>query len=129
MRYLRPREFRHNPRQPIELLDSVVRRFEANRVTFTEQEALEDVWARGEEVRLREDPRFWELERIGHFHLSHHRLANDLLAARLWQGVWDGRDVPLELETLDAANSGEFHVFSSRDSRFVEKGGQLFLTV
>src|SRR5713226_6989132 len=111
MRYLRPREFRHNPRQPIELLDSVVHRFEASRVTLTEQEALEDVWARGEEVRLREDPRFWELERVGHFHLSQQRLANRLLADRLWKGLWSGSNVDDELAGLDADHPEAFHVF------------------
>ncbi len=129
MRYVRPREFRHNPRQPIAALDAVVQGFEKSRFTFDEAAALGEVWKFGEDIRLREDPRFWELERLGHFHLSHHRLANDPLATRLWQGVWDGRDVAREMATLDAASPGEFHVFCSRDPRFVEKKDQLFLAV
>jgi hypothetical protein len=127
MRYVRPREFRHNPRQPIAALDAVVQAFEKARFTFDEAAALEEAWRAGEDIRLREDPRFWELEPLGHFHLSHHRLANDLLVTRLWQGVWNGRDVARELAALDAANTGQFHVFCQHDPRFVEKDGQLFL--
>jgi hypothetical protein len=129
MKYVRPREFRHNPRQPITAVDAVVEKFEKTRFTFDEGAALGEVWRLGEDIRLREDPRFWELERLGHFHLSHHRLANDILATRLWQGVWDGRDVLRELERLDALGSGAFHVFCSCDPRFVEEEGQLFLAV
>jgi hypothetical protein len=127
MRYVRPREFQHNPRQPIAELDAVVQAFEKARFTFDEAVALKETWRAGEDIRLREDPRFWELERLGHFHLSHHVLANDLLATHLWQGVWDGRDVARELAALDAANRGQFHVFCQHDPRFVEKDGQLFL--
>ena len=126
MRYVRPREFRHNPRQPIAELDAVVQAFEKARFTFDEATALGETWRLGEDIRLREDPRFWE-ERLGHFHLSHHRLANDLLATLLWQGVWDGRDVARALAALDAANTGQFHVFCQLDLRFIEKGRQLFL--
>jgi hypothetical protein len=127
MRYVRPREFRHNPRQPIAVLDALVHTFAKARFTFDEAAALEETWGAGEDIRLREDPRFWELERFGHFHLAHHRLANDLLATRLWQGVWDGRDLARELATLDAANPGQFHVFCQHDPRFVERDGLLFL--
>jgi hypothetical protein len=127
MRYVRPREFRHNPRQPIAALDAVVQAFEKARFTFDEAAALGEAWRAGEDIRLREDPRFWELERLGHFHLSQHRLANDLLATRLWQGVWDGRDVARELATLDAAHPDQFHVFCQHDPRFGEKDEQLFL--
>jgi hypothetical protein len=127
MRYVRPREFRHNPRQPIAALDAVVQAFDKVRFTFDEGSALEEAWRAGEDIRLREDPRFWELERLGQFHLSHHRLANDLLATCLWQGVWDGRDVATELARFDSARPGQFHVFCRHDPRFVEKDGQLFL--
>ena len=128
MRYIRPREFRHNPRQPIGALDAVVQTFERARFTFDETAALGGAWQAGEDIRLREDPRFWELDQLGQFHLSHHRLANDLLATRLWQGVWDGRELEGELATLDAANQGQFHVFCRHDPRFADKNGQLFLT-
>jgi hypothetical protein len=107
--------------------EALVQVFEKARFTFDEAAALGDAWRTGEDIRLREDPRFWELEQLGHFHLSHHRLSNDLLATRLWQGVWDGRDVARELAALDAANNGQFHVFCQHDPRFVEKDGQLFL--
>ena len=36
MRYVRPREFRHNPRQPIAELDAIVQTFEKARFTFDE---------------------------------------------------------------------------------------------
>jgi hypothetical protein len=90
VRYARAREYALNPRSSVNLLDGVVERFQRARRTFTEEEALADVWASGEDIRLREDPRFWEIAGCGHFHLAHHRLANRVLADRLWQGVWDG---------------------------------------
>ena len=69
MRYVRPREYPLNPRAPIDLLDEVVERFQYSRRTFTEEEALAAVWACGEDIRLREDPRFWEIAGCGHSHL------------------------------------------------------------
>jgi hypothetical protein len=115
MRYVRPREYPLNPRAPIDLLDEVVKRFQYSRRTFTEEEALAAAWACGEDIRLREDPRFWEIAGCKHFHLAHHRLANRQLADRLWQGLWDGYDLDAELEKLDAAELGTFHVFCEAD--------------
>jgi SOS-response transcriptional repressor LexA len=93
----------------------VVERFQQSRRTFSEEDALADVWASGEDIRLREDPRFWEIAGCGHFHLSNHRLANRVLAERLWQGVWDGSDLDAELERLDLLEPGTFHVFCGVD--------------
>src|SRR6266446_1598929 len=115
MRYVRPREYPLNPRAPIDLLDQVVECFQYRRRTFTEEEALTAVWACGEDMRLREDPRFWEIAGCGHFHLAHHRLANRQLADRLWQGLWDGHNLDAEIEKLDAVEPGTFHVFCEAD--------------
>jgi hypothetical protein len=128
VRYIRPRSYRFNPRQSIALLDGVVERLSGARFTFTEQEALAEIWGTGEDIRLREDLRFWEIEGTGHFQLSNHTLANELLADRLWQGVWDGSDINCELGRLDELDSGNtFHVFCPVDPRFVEKDGEMAL--
>jgi hypothetical protein len=127
MRYVRPREYPLNPRAPIDLLDEVVKRFQYCRRTFTEEEALAAVWAYGEDIRLREDPRFWEIAGCGHFHLAHHRLANRQLADRLWQGLWDGHNLDAELEKIDAAEPGTFHVFCAPDPYILLEGSSYFL--
>ena len=127
MRYVRPREYPLNPRAPIDLLDEVVERFQYSRRTFTEEEALAAVWACGEDIRLREDPRFWEIAGCGHFHLAHHRLANRQLADRLWQGLWDGHNLDAEIEKLDAAEPGTFHVFCEADPYIQLEGAAYFL--
>ena len=127
MRYVRPREYPLNPRAPIDLLDEVVERFQYSRRTFTEEEALAAVWACGEDIRLREDPRFWEIASCGHFHLAHHRLANRQLADRLWQGLWDGYGLDTEIEKLDAAELGTFHVFCEADPYIRLAGSSYFL--
>ena len=59
MRYVRPREYPLTPRLPIDLLDAIVERYQHSRRTFTEEEALAEVWASGEDIRRREDRRFW----------------------------------------------------------------------
>jgi hypothetical protein len=127
VRYVRPDNYRLNPRREISLLDKVVEARSASRFTFTEEEALADVWASGEDARLREDSRFWEIEGVGHFQLAQHTLANETLADRLWQGVWDGSDVEAELRRLDEAAAGSFHVFCPADPRFVRREGRLIL--
>lgn len=115
MRYVRPREYPLNPRLPIDLLDGIIEHYRYSRHTFAEEEALAEVWAAGEDIRLREDPRFWEIAGCGHFHLAHHRLANRQLADRLWQGIWDGHNLHAELEKLDTEEPGTFHVFCDAD--------------
>ena len=127
MRYVRPREYRLNPRAPIDLLDEVVERLQYSRRTFMEEEALAAVWACGEDIRLREDPRFWEIAGCGHFHLAHHRLANRQLADRLWQGLWDGYNLDAELGKLNAAEPGTFHVFCEADPYLQLEGAAYFL--
>jgi SOS-response transcriptional repressor LexA len=127
MRYIRPREYPLNPRAPIDLLDEVVECFQHSRRTFTEEEALTAVWACGEDMRLREDPRFWEIAGCGHFHLAHHRLANRQLADRLWQGLWDGHNLDAEIEKLDAAEPGTFHVFCEADPYIRLESSSYFL--
>lgn len=127
MRYARYKDYRLNPRQPIDLLDVIAARLSNERFTFTEETALEDVWRSGEELRLREDSRFWEIEAVGHFQLAAHKLANDDLTDRLWQGVWDGKDVVSELKRLDELEPDAFHVFCPVDPRFVEHDARLIL--
>lgn len=127
MRYVRPTDFKLNPRQEILLLDAVVKEWSTSRYTFTEEEALRNIWAIGEDIRLREDTRFWEIEGTDHFQLAEHKLANELLVDRLWQGVWDGTDLDRELEKLDSTLPGSFHVFCKADPRFVETKSELRL--
>jgi len=127
VRYVRPENYRLNPRQEIHLLDAVVNARAASRYTFTEEEALAEVWASGEDVRLREDSRFWEIEGTGHFQLAQHSHGNEILADRLWHGVWDGSDVESELQRLDEADAGSFHVFCPADPRFIPHDGRLAL--
>ena len=127
MRYVRPREYRLNPRDPVELLNGVVEYFGQRRRTFTEDEALHPLWDGGEEIRLREDPRFWELSGCNHFHLAHQRLANHLLADRLWQGVWDGTALDKTLDQLDEAAPGMFHVFCEVDPHLGRENGAYVL--
>ena len=122
MRYVRPREYRLNPRGPIDRLDCVVERFRQNRRTFTEDEALGPLWREGDESRLREDSRFWEIAGCGQFHLARHRLANHRLADRLWQGLWDGGALDEALAGLDDAEPGTFHVFCEIDPHFLKAG-------
>jgi hypothetical protein len=128
MRYVRLTDFKLNPRQEIPLLDAVIKRWSTSRYTFTEEEALGTIWASGEDIRLREDTRFWEIEGTNHFQLAEHKLANELLADRLWQGVWDGTDLESELEKLDTTQPASFHVFCKADPRFVKTQTQLRLT-
>jgi hypothetical protein len=124
VRYVRPINYRLNPRQEISLLDAVVEARTASRYTFVEEEALADVWASGEDVRLREDSRFWEIEGIKHFQLAQHSLANEILADHLWQGIWDGVDIESALQRLDKSDEGSFHVFCPADPRFVQQDEQ-----
>src|SRR5919206_1306991 len=128
MRYVRPTDFKLNPRHEISLLDAVVKERSTSRYTFTEEDALQKIWTTGEDIRLREDTRFWEIEGTNHFQLVEHKLANEQLADRLWQGVWDGTDLESELEKLDTAQPTSFHVFCKADPRFVEIRNQLRLT-
>jgi len=121
------KDYRLNPRQPIDLLDEVAEHLSRERFTFTEDTALENIWRSGEELRLREDSRFWEIENVCHFQLSAHKLANDDLTDRLWQGVWDGKDVVSELKRLDELEPDAFHVFCPVDPRFVEHDARLQL--
>lgn len=127
MRYVRPTDFKLNPRHEIPLLDAVVKEWSISRYTFTEEEALRKIWDTGEDVRLREDTRFWEIEGTNHFQLAAHKLANELLADRLWQGVWDGNNLEFELEKLDFIEHVSFHIFCKADPRFVFKHEQLSL--
>jgi hypothetical protein len=128
MRYVRYQDYRHNPRRPISLLDRVVEKYERARFTFTESQALHDLWQSGEDIRLREDSRFLEIENTGHFQLTQHRLANEILADKLWQGTWDGGDIEAELQRLDESASGSFHIFCRADARFIEADGKMILT-
>ena len=127
MRYVRPIDFKLNPRREISILDAVVKERSTYRYTFSEEDALQKLWSDGEDIRLREDTRFWEIEGTDHFHLAEHKLANEVLADRLWQGVWDGTDLEPELVKLDSLHAPGFHVFCTADPRFVFEQKQLTL--
>lgn len=126
MKYVQHKDFYLNPRKPIKFLDQIVNKFSRSRYTFTEREALEEIWNSGEDVRLREDPRFWEIYGLNHFHLSNQCLANELLVDRLWKGMWNGQDLEEELSKLDSSN--KFYVFCPADARFTQNDKALMLT-
>jgi hypothetical protein len=110
----------------IKELDPIVSVLQSRRFTFTEADALGALWAQGEEVRLREDARFWQLE-SGHWHLAAQKLANDLLVERLRKGDWEGRELEAYLLALDEQLGG-FHVFCPIDSRLTCLDGTWRLT-
>lgn len=98
-------------------LDDLVAALSNQRFTFTEEEVLRPFWEMGEEIRLREDARFWQLD-CGHWHLAEHRSANDYLVEHLRAGSWDGTHLEEMLSLMDS-ETGRFNVFCPVDPRLV----------
>jgi len=102
--------------------DVAVERVCVNRRTFTEEQILRSAWDEGYHIQLTLDSRF-ELATEAcatqepHWRLQDHILANDRLLERLWNRDWDGRNLDIELEKLDAETSAH-HVFCPVDVRF-----------
>jgi hypothetical protein len=114
------------------LVDAAVERLSATRRTFTDQEALAEVWEAGYEIALQDDPRFALAQETDgkhprHWRLRTHALANNRLLDELRAGTWDGCDLDQELVRLDARD-GVHYVFCPIDSRFLtRKDGSLAL--
>src|SRR4051812_30021727 len=113
-------------------LDAAVQRLAATRRTFTEDEALANLWETGYNVSPQDDPRFvLGREADGrsprHWHLVGQVVANNRLLEALEAGTWDGRHVDAELARLDHEYQGH-HVFCPADDRLlVHPDGRLDL--
>jgi hypothetical protein len=113
-------------------LDAAVQRLAATRRTFTEDEALADLWEAGYNVSPQDDARFvLGREADGraprHWHLVGHVVANNRLIEALEAGTWDGRNLDAELARMDQAWGGH-HVFCPADERlFVHPDGRVDL--
>ena len=104
------------------LLDEAVARLVPARRTFTEAEALGEVWDAGYEVALTSDPRFAvareaDRRRSRQWRLAEHALANDRLLDALRTEQWDGADLDKMLEQLSAAD-GVHYIYCPLDDRF-----------
>ncbi|HEY7127247.1 MAG TPA: hypothetical protein VH540_25160 [Ktedonobacterales bacterium] len=106
------------------LVDAAVERLSASRRTFSEEEAMREVWEAGYEVSPQDDPRFvLAAEADGrhphHWRLSTQALANNLLLDALRSGMWDGGELDQELSLMDAQD-GVRYVFCPVDARFTQ---------
>src|SRR5579859_6547043 len=94
------------------------------RFTFDEKDVLLSLWQEGEDVRLREDGRFRQIQfplREGteaQWYLAIHILANQYLYELLLDELWDGRNLIQRLEDCDRNEKNAYHVFCPNDSRF-----------
>jgi hypothetical protein len=107
------------------LVDAAIDRLSSSRRTFTEDEALAQVWEAGYDVSPQDDPRFaLAAEADGkhpyHWRLSTQTLANNRLLDELRAGAWDGREIDQELARLDAQD-GVQYVFCPVDARFTQR--------
>ncbi len=112
---------------PLPELDSWVEAYIQNmrRFTFTEDEVLKSLWNEGEDMRLREDSRFWQVMLLQQatetqWQLAIHTVANQHLYELLLDGLWDGHNLYRCLENLDRnAAASSFHIFCLGDDRFL----------
>jgi len=104
------------------MLDAVVERYRSSRLTFTEEEAFQDIWDTGREVSPQMDDRF-VLAYNGnprHWMLDTHTLANNQLLDALQRSEWDGREIENELQKMSATD-GLHYVFCPVDPRFSQR--------
>jgi hypothetical protein len=104
-------------------LDAAVQRLAATRRTFTEEEALADIWKAGYNVSPQDDARFVlgreaDGRALRHWYLIGQVVANNRLIEALEAATWDGRDVDAELARLDQESGGR-HVFCPADDRLI----------
>lgn len=104
-------------------LDAAVQQMAAARRTFTEEEALKEIWDAGYNVSTQDDARFiLGREADGrsprHWHLTGQVVANNRLIESIEAGVWDGRDLDAELARLDQEHGGH-HVYCPADDRLI----------
>ncbi len=112
---------------PLPELDSWVEAYIQNmkRFTFTEDEVLKSIWNEGEDMRLREDSRFWQVMLFQQateiqWQLAIHTVANQHLYELLLDVLWDGHDLYRCLENLDRDTAdSSFHIFCLGDERFL----------
>ncbi len=102
-------------------LDAAMRRLAAVRRTFTEEDALAEIWEAGYNVSPQDDSRLiLGREADGrsprHWHLAGQVVANNRLIESLEAGPWDGRDLDAELARLDREHGGH-HIFCPADDR------------
>jgi len=102
------------------LIHRAVERLSSVRRTFTEREALEEVWNAGYDVAIQSDPRFVlaqeDARRDSQWRLVSHTLANTLLLNELLSGQWDGRDLDEKLGSLGEADQ-QHYVYCPLDPR------------
>lgn len=110
------------------LKNEAIARLTGTRRTFTEREALKDVWNAGYEVSIQSDSRFVlaqeQGKQPGHWRLSSHTLANNRLLNDLLTDTWDGHNLDAHLAELDAEAQevqGEsvHHVYCPLDPRLM----------
>ncbi len=93
------------------LKDEAVARLASTRRTFTEREALMDIWNAGYEVSIQSNPRFVLAQehgkQPGHWRLSSHTLANNRLLNDLLTDAWDGYNLDAHLAELDVEAARE----------------------
>lgn len=102
------------------LIHRAVERLSSSRRTFTEREALEEVWNAGYDVAIQSDPRFVlaqeDARHDSHWRLDTHMFANTLLLNELLSGQWDGRDLDEKLLSLGEADQ-QHYVYCPLDPR------------
>ena len=95
------------------LKNEAIARLTETRRTFTEREALMDVWNAGYEVSIQSDLRFVlaqeQGKQPGHWRLSSHILANNRLLNDLLTDAWDGHNLDVHLAELDAEEQADEH--------------------
>lgn len=106
-------------------LDSWIAHYQQrqSRFTFSEADALADIWQQGEDIRLREDKRFRQVPLVAsgdeaHWYLAIHTLANEYLYEILFEEAWDGQNLYQQLEQYDKEEKNIWHVFCPCDRRF-----------
>lgn len=105
------------------LFDEAVHRLSTSRRTFTEEEALKDIWTAGYNVAAQDDERFvLGREADGrsprHWHLAGQVVANNRLIEALETDTWNGRKVDHELARLDQ-ETGCHQLFCPVDDRLI----------
>ena len=102
------------------LIHRAVERLSSSRRTFTEREALGEVWNAGYDVAIQSDPRFVlaqeDATHDSHWRLVTHTLANTLLLNELLSGQWNGRDLDEKLVSL-ATQDAQHYVYCPLDQR------------
>jgi hypothetical protein len=109
------------PGRAQQLLAQALVQLATTRRTFTEGEALQDIWNAGYDVNHNHAGFVLALEATEqherHWRLRDHTLANDRLFEALNNGTWDGRDIDGMLAKIDGED-GVHAIFCPVDPRF-----------